>query len=194
MHSRPTRHQSGREGKPYGHFGVLCESTGIVHKQIRIKSTQCGMMIEMSSKPHSKRGEPTLPEYRDAVWAFLLEHSDIAPNGKIFVKFHADSRKNIENRIKARYKYEYHREEKRPEQKELKRKANVLNQKEMEKALVRLKWENELLIHHPMLHRLYTGGVVARRRTYSAMVQFSKVWSYVLRIWTAIFFTKKGNR
>lgn len=154
---------------------------------------ECGMMIEMSSLP-PKKGEPTLSEYRDAVWAFLLEHSDIAPNGKIFVKFHADSRKNIENRIKARYKYEYHREDRRPEQKERKRKVNVLNQIEMEKALARLKWENELLVSHPYLHKIYTGGVVARRRIYSAMVQFTKVWSYVLRIWTAFSARKKGNR
>lgn len=147
----------------------------------------------MSSKP-PKKGEPTLSEYRDAVWAFLLEHSDIDKGGKIFVKFHADSRRNIENRIKARYKYEYHREEARPVQKERKRKVNVLNQKEMERALARLKWENELMINHPWLHRLYTGGVVARRRIYSAMVQFSKVWSYVLRIWTAFSHKEKGNR
>ena len=151
------------------------------------------MMIEMSSLP-PKQGEPTLSEYRDAVWAFLLEHSDIAPNGKIFVKFHADSRRNIENRIKARYKYEYHREERRPEQKERKRKVNVLNQKEMEKALARLKWSNELKTSHPYLHKIYTGGVVARRRIHSPMVQFCKVWSYVLRIWTAFIQAMEGNR
>lgn len=151
------------------------------------------MINRMSSLP-PKKGEPTLSEYRDAVWAFLLEHSDIDASGKIFVKFHADSRKNIENRIKARYKYEYHREEARPVQKERKRKVNVLNQIEMEKALRRLRWENELLRYHPTLHKIYTGGAVARRRIYSAMVQFMKVWSYVLRIWTAFSARKKGNR
>lgn len=151
-------------------------------------------MIEaMSSKP-PKKGEPTLSEYRDAVWAFLLEHSDITEEGKIFVKFHGDSRRNIENRIKARYKYEYHREDQRPVQVERKRKVNVLCQKEMAKALERLRWENDLLVHNPVLHKIYTGGVVARRRIYSAMVQFMKVWSYVLRIRIAFSEKKKGNR
>ncbi len=49
--------------------------------------------------------------YQSAVWDFLLEHSDITPTGKIFIKFHTDGQKNFENRVLARWKYNYHRED-----------------------------------------------------------------------------------
>jgi len=49
--------------------------------------------------------------YKDAVWDFLLEHSEITKGGKVFVKFHCDGRKNFENRVLSRWKYNYHRED-----------------------------------------------------------------------------------
>ena len=58
-----------------------------------------------------------LTTYKQAVWDFLLEHCDITPNGALFVKFHASSRANIEKRIKARWKYKYHREDVREKNK-----------------------------------------------------------------------------
>jgi len=56
-------------------------------------------------------------EYQDAVWAFIVEHCDITESGKFFVKFHADHRKNFENRVWGRYKYGYHREDWKAKQK-----------------------------------------------------------------------------
>jgi len=50
-------------------------------------------------------------KYKDVVWDFLLEHSDILDSGSVFVKFHTSGRKNFENRVYARYKYGYHRED-----------------------------------------------------------------------------------
>lgn len=50
-----------------------------------------------------------IKKYQDAVWDYILEHSDLLPNGNLFVKFHTDSRRAFENRILARWKYNYHR-------------------------------------------------------------------------------------
>jgi hypothetical protein len=64
----------------------------------------------MSKKsPHK---EITLEEWKQAVWDYLLEHSDITNGGSLFVKFHTDSRYKFENRIIARVQG-YHRKDKR---------------------------------------------------------------------------------
>lgn len=47
--------------------------------------------------------------YQDALWDFMLEHSDLLPSGAMFIKFHIDDRHNFENRILSRWKYNYHR-------------------------------------------------------------------------------------
>lgn len=57
------------------------------------------------------RYTPDIQGYQDAVWDFLLEHSDVTESGKLFIKFHTDDRRNFENRIFARWKYNYHRED-----------------------------------------------------------------------------------
>lgn len=62
------------------------------------------------NQPHQEI-KTDLEKYRDAVWAFILEHCDVTDSGKLFVKFHMDNRKNFENRIWARYQYDYHRED-----------------------------------------------------------------------------------
>lgn len=49
--------------------------------------------------------------YKNAVWDFLLEHSEITTTGKVFIKFHTDGKKNFENRVIGRWKYNYHRED-----------------------------------------------------------------------------------
>ena len=56
---------------------------------------------------------PELESYKDAVWDFMLEHCDLTERGSLFVKFHASDRRNFENRIKARWKYDYHRKDER---------------------------------------------------------------------------------
>lgn len=54
-----------------------------------------------------------LEAFKDALWDFILEHSDIERSGSFFTKFHSDGRANIERRIMARAKYGYHREDPR---------------------------------------------------------------------------------
>lgn len=50
-----------------------------------------------------------IQKYKDAVWDFLMEHSDILESGAVFVKFHTSGRRNFENRVIGRLKYGYHR-------------------------------------------------------------------------------------
>lgn len=59
-----------------------------------------------------------LESYKDAVWDFMLEHSDITKGGALFVKFHTDNRKKFENRIIGRWKYNYHRGDPRLKEKQ----------------------------------------------------------------------------
>ncbi len=49
--------------------------------------------------------------YQNAVWDFLLEHSEPSHTGKLWIKFGCDGKKNFENRVLARWKYNYHRED-----------------------------------------------------------------------------------
>lgn len=53
----------------------------------------------------------TIEAWKDALWDFVLEHCEIEPNGSIFVKFHMSGRRDLEKRIRARWKYGYHRED-----------------------------------------------------------------------------------
>lgn len=66
--------------------------------------------------------------YADAVWDYVLEHSDIAPGGALFVKFHTKSKKTLDDHIKARVNG-YHRGD--PRQKEL----LIQSEKERRKAI-----------------------------------------------------------
>ena len=50
-----------------------------------------------------------IASYKDAVWAYILEHCDIEDNGTLFVKFHCKGRGSFENHIVGRWKYGYHR-------------------------------------------------------------------------------------
>ena len=47
----------------------------------------------------------------EAVWDFMVEHSEILPSGTYFIKFHAKGKQNVINRFKARFYYGYHRED-----------------------------------------------------------------------------------
>lgn len=61
----------------------------------------------------SPRNQPDLETYQQAVWDFLLEHCDLTERGSFFVKFHTSGRFDFEKRIRARYKYGYHRVDER---------------------------------------------------------------------------------
>lgn len=53
----------------------------------------------------------TIETWKDALWDFVLEHCELERNGAIFVKFHTSGRRDLEKRIRARWKYGYHRED-----------------------------------------------------------------------------------
>lgn len=60
--------------------------------------------------------------YQQAVWDFLLEHSDVQESGAMFIKFHTSGKDNFQKRVFARWQYGYHREnvtEKDQKQKDL---------------------------------------------------------------------------
>lgn len=57
-----------------------------------------------------------LKKYQDAVWAYLVEHSDITREGSYFIKFHTKDRSTFEKHVKGRHKYGYHRIDDRTEE------------------------------------------------------------------------------
>lgn len=54
---------------------------------------------------------PDIKGYQNAVWDFLLEHSEITESGIVFIKFHTNNQRNFENRVLSRWKFNYHRED-----------------------------------------------------------------------------------
>ena len=48
--------------------------------------------------------------YKQAVWDFMLEHSDVQESGAMFIKFHTSGKDNFQKRVFARWQYGYHRE------------------------------------------------------------------------------------
>ena len=46
--------------------------------------------------------ENCILEYKQAVWQYVLDHSDVTDGGALFVKFHTDSRKSFENHVFGR--------------------------------------------------------------------------------------------
>lgn len=119
-----------------------------------------------------------IEKYKDAVWDFILEHSDVTIRGAFFVKFHTDGRVDFERRIRARAIYGYHRQDTRTEEthtqkgerasaqreefkREKKRKHEVWKAGKEERALVfkkmQLKQEHpKLWMAYYAMHRIYT--------------------------------------
>jgi len=136
-----------------------------------------------------------LKSYRDAVWAYLLEHSDITENGAIFIKFHTKNRADFEKHIKGRWIHGYHRidgrtgetyqqkEERATRQQEHAQGMKVLKKnrwnatrEERRDVFARLKKENERrvwLAKHPFIHRLLraTACIGVSLRHYYGKVQ-----------------------
>lgn len=81
-----------------------------------------------------EKTEQEFRDYKNAVWKFMLEHCDILPTGKIFVKFHTDGQQNFEKRIVARYIYHYHREDVDSKQQvALEKRGEFLSEKQIKK-------------------------------------------------------------
>lgn len=89
-----------------------------------------------------KQADSDLRAYKQAVWDYLLEHSDLMESGALFVKFHTKDRKTFENHIKARQVYGYHRTDPREREKEISQKRSVFEAKKREKSV---RWEQEKL-------------------------------------------------
>lgn len=97
---------------------------------------------------------PTTQEWKDAVWDYLIEHSDVTENGALFVKFHTSSRYNFENRIKARAVYGYHRDD------------NRLNMTTREKEALHLKRTKEHQVSKETRKMKWKAGAEERREVF----------------------------
>lgn len=106
---------------------------------------------------------PTLQAYKDAVWDFLVEHSDILPSGAYFFKFHASDRRNVENRIQGRLKYGYHREDTKEKQGIANVRRHDFESKKEEKAR---RWENDRIRRKKMKLKIWYVGRVNTIRAY----------------------------
>lgn len=78
--------------------------------------------------------------YQNAVWDFLLEHSEPSHTGKLWIKFGTDGKKNFENRVLARWKYNYHREDVLAKAKIIKEQGQKFKE---EKKAKKEKWRRE---------------------------------------------------
>ena len=103
--------------------------------------------------PESKEDIDT---WKQALWDFVLEHCEMLDSGTLFVKFHTSGRADLEKRIRARWKYNYHREDVRGKEgthetkqeifkrdKKLKNEIWKAEKKERIRVLERVKRSNE---------------------------------------------------
>lgn len=60
-------------------------------------------------KKLTKEQEEVLKEYKQAVWDYLIEHSDLQKSGALFVKFHTTDKGKFFRGINARFTHKYHR-------------------------------------------------------------------------------------
>ena len=108
----------------------------------------------------------TLENYKEATWDFILEHCDILESGAMFVKFHLKGREDLEKRIRARWLYNYHREDVRAKEahqqenrgqfeakKRLKAEKWKASKEERMRAFEAVKRQNEanMPLHHKVL-------------------------------------------
>ena len=106
-----------------------------------------------------KEREERIDEWKQALWDFILEHCEVTQNGSLFVKFHTSGRNDLEKRIRARWKYGYHREDVRAKeagkderqtqhltQKQAKHETWKANKVERRRVMDELKRKNEAQI------------------------------------------------
>lgn len=105
--------------------------------------------------------------YRNAVWDYVVEHSDIVSGGAIFVKFHTNDRGQFESHVESRMKFNYHRGDPMLKQAEMQRRkdkvAEVARRNtaqfekkkiEVEKKLLEL--ETQIVVDSPF-KKIYVG-------------------------------------
>ena len=91
--------------------------------------------------PYYKGEEKSIFE---AVWQYLLDHSDVKQDGVLFVKFHVTDKKNFAEKIASRMKGVFRDGWKEEIMKE--RRSDTLAQRDMDKAISNL---GENIIIHP---------------------------------------------
>lgn len=139
-----------------------------------------------------------LQDYKDAVWQFLIEHSDITDGGSLFVKFHTSGRKNFENRVKAREVYGYQRQDTRlnmsPKEKEelyltlsylkltgkkVKREKWKATREERQEVMAQVKAQNDrnrILLKFPKSTRPFINSLLTLYATArTTMIQYRQV-------------------
>lgn len=94
----------------------------------------------MPDTSHDYKYTNDIKGYQDSVWDFLMEHCEVLDSGALFFKFHADNRRNFENRVLSRWKHNYHREDPKAKYAEATQKRLVFEAKKAEKDK---KWEAE---------------------------------------------------
>lgn len=85
-----------------------------------------------------------IQKYKDAVWAYLIEHSDITDRGAFFIKFHTKDRTTFEKHVLGRYGYGYHRIDERTNETYEQKQARAMTTKaaaHAEKEAKRAKWK-----------------------------------------------------
>lgn len=70
--------------------------------------------------------------FQQALWEYVLEHSDILPSGTLFVKFHTKSKSQLEGHIISRING-YHRGDPNKREKEMLEKQKEFNDYKLEK-------------------------------------------------------------
>jgi len=86
----------------------------------------------------------TLQRHKNAVWDYILEHSDVTENGALFVKFHVTSRTQFEGHVNSRINDHYHRHDTRTDEthKEKDSRSSTLRNKHKKtKKVKREKWK-----------------------------------------------------
>lgn len=86
------------------------------------------------------KAQDELQAYKNAVWAYMLEHCDVLPSGKLFIKFHTDGKLTFEKHVNARFKYGYHREDYETKEKvATEKRQDFVTEKEKKKQ----QWKND---------------------------------------------------
>ena len=106
----------------------------------------------------SEERKERIDEWKQALWDFVLEHSEMLESGTLFVKFHTSGRSDLEKRIRARWRYNYHREDVRGKEarhesrqetfktrKQEKREQWKANREERRKVMEKVRRSNERL-------------------------------------------------
>lgn len=132
-------------------------------------------LVQLNLAMSKKKSPPSLEEWKQGVWNYLIEHSDVTDKGSLFVKFHTKSQHAFENHVIARVYHGYSRDDSRLNMtREEKEELHIIRryQSIMEKRAKRQKYQIEKKARQfskkypkrikPVVHRLYVAYATAR--------------------------------